>query len=167
MLFSTLLPLFLSTTFPLPSGAATPVPPGLTHLFTANVSIEPAIDIGVGPYGQREAIPIIGGTFSGPRINGTILNLGADWGWTDTHDPSGASTFHPDTRYQLRTSDGANIFIQTEGPAQTDGKIHLREKFETGSAKYYWLNNVVAVGILTAGNGYVVIDTWQINSPAA
>ncbi|KAK6082916.1 hypothetical protein SCUP515_02150 [Seiridium cupressi] len=150
-----LLPTFISAAFCL-SEAATPNPPGFTYLFTANVTLEPAIDMGVGPYGQRVAIPIIGGTFNGPNMNGTILNLGADWGWTDTHNPSGASTFHPDTRYQLRTYDGANIFIQTEGPAQTDGTIHLREKFETGSADYYWMNNIVAVGILKAGSGSVM-----------
>ncbi|KAK9771590.1 hypothetical protein SCAR479_11794 [Seiridium cardinale] len=175
MRLTNLLPTFISTAFRL-SEAATPNPPGFTYLFTANVTLEPAINMGVGPYGQRVAIPIIGGTFTfsplarlsflpsmasrgskaDKNAKGTILNLGADWGWTDTHNPSGVSTFHPDTRYQLRTSDGANIFIQTEGPAQTDGTIHLREKFETGSADYYWMNNIVAVGILKAGSGSVM-----------
>ncbi|ETS74490.1 hypothetical protein PFICI_14356 [Pestalotiopsis fici W106-1] len=141
--------------------AATPAAPGLTYLYTANVTLGTKFSMGVGPYGERVAIPIIGGTFSGPNLNGTILNLGADWGWTDTHNNQ--VTFHPDTRYQLRTSDGANIFIQTEGPKQADGTIHLREKFETGSPDYYWLNNIVAIGILTSGDGYVVIDTWQVS----
>jgi hypothetical protein len=36
--------------------------------------------------------------------------------------------------------------------------------FETGSEKYYWLNNVVAVGVLNAGNGYVAIDGWVMES---
>jgi hypothetical protein len=86
--------------------------------------------------------------------------LGADWGLTDNK-----GTFNADTRYNLQTNDGANIFIQTSGPAQADGKLHLRMIFETGSEKYYWLNNIVAVGVLQPGNGYVVIDGWQINSP--
>lgn len=93
---------------------------------------------------------------------GKVLNLGADWGITD---PKG--TFSADTRYQLETDDGANVFIQTNGPAQADGKLHLRMTFETGNEKYYWLNNIVAVGILQPGNGYVVIDGWQLGSPAA
>lgn len=46
---------------------------------------------------------------------------------------------------------------------QADGTTHLREKFETGSPDYYWLNNIVAIGILTSGDGYVVIDTWQVS----
>lgn len=91
--------------------------------------------------------------------SGKVLNLGADWGLLDRF-----GTFHPDTRYHLQTDDGANIFVRTEGPAQTDGTIHLHVHFETGHEDYYWLNNVVAVGVLRAGTGYVVIDTWQVGS---
>lgn len=91
---------------------------------------------------------------------GKVLDLGADWGLIDKD-----GTFSADTRYHLQTDDGAHIFIRTAGPAQADGKIHLSIKFETGSEKYYWLNNIVAVGVLTAGNGYVAIDGWQLESP--
>lgn len=89
-----------------------------------------------------------------------MLNLGADWGLIDKD-----GTFSADTRYHLQTDDNAHIFIRTAGPAQASGKIHLRMEFETGSSKYYWLNNIVAVGVLTAGNGYVAIDGWQLDSP--
>ena len=74
-------------------------------------------------------------------------------------------TFNPDTRYGLKTDDGANIFIQTSGPSKSDGKIHLRMIFETGAANYTWMNEIVAVGILTTGAGYVAIDAWQLDSP--
>ena len=91
---------------------------------------------------------------------GKVLNLGADWGLTDSR-----GTFFADTRYHLQTDDGAGIFIQTNGPAQSDGRLHLRMTFETGSDKYYWLNNIVGVGILTSGNSYVTIDGWMVGSP--
>jgi hypothetical protein len=65
----------------------------------------------------------------------------------------------------MTTSDGASIFIQTSGPSQSDGKIHLRMIFETGSSTYAWLNEIVAVGILTSGGSGVSIDAWQLNSP--
>jgi hypothetical protein len=93
---------------------------------------------------------------------GKVLDLGADWGLVDKD-----GTFSADTRYQLQTDDGAHIFIRTSGPAQPDGHLHLRMVFETGSQKYYWLNNIVAVGILTTGNGFVSIDGWQLESPKA
>lgn len=94
-------------------------------------------------------------------VPGTISNLGADWGLTD----NSTGIFSADTRYNLVTDDGANIFIQTSGPAQPDGHLHLRQIFETGHPNYYWLNNIVSVGILTSGDGFVVIDAWQLQSP--
>lgn len=94
---------------------------------------------------------------------GNVSNLGADWGISDNN----TGIFSADTRYNLVTDDGANIFIQTSGPKQPDGHLHLREIFETGHPDYYWLNEIVAVGILTSGDGWVSIDSWQLESPAA
>ncbi|KAL2165661.1 hypothetical protein VTG60DRAFT_4065 [Thermothelomyces hinnuleus] len=122
------------------AAADTPAAPGLTYLYSLNCTLGQALPVGAGPHGTRTVIPITGGTFSGPRLSA-------------------------DTRYHLQTDDGAHIFIRTAGPAQEDGKIHLSIKFETGSEKYYWLNNIVAVGVLTTGNGYVAIDGWQLESP--
>lgn len=59
--------------------------------------------------------------------------------WCDTH----AQIFSADTRYNVLTDDGANIFLRTSGPAQKNGDLHLRVVFETGDKQYYWLNNVV------------------------
>ncbi|KAL2071501.1 hypothetical protein VTL71DRAFT_12736 [Oculimacula yallundae] len=140
--------------------ATEPKAPKLTFLYSSNATLGPSIDYGKGPLGTRVAIPIIGGTFSGPKLKGTIINLGADWGLTDSF-----GVFNPDTRYGLKTSDGANIFIQTSGPAKSDG-IHLRLLFETGHANYTWLNHIVAVGLLKAFNGYVLIDVWEMESPS-
>lgn len=140
-----------------------PSPPGLTYLYTLNCTLGDPYQIGWGPRGDRVAIPITGGSFHGPRLSGTVSNLGADWGTTDNR----TGVFSADTRYNLVTDDGANIFIQTSGPAQPDGHLHLREVFETGDPDYYWLNNIVAVGILTSGDGWVSIDSWQLESPVA
>ena len=98
------------------------------------------------------------------------MNLGADWGLADSY-----GTFHADTRYNLITDDGEHIFIQTNGPGQTPDGIsgtlwHLRMSFETGSDKYYWLNNIIAVGLLRPGNkelNWISIDAWYLDGPAA
>ncbi|KAK0724996.1 hypothetical protein B0H67DRAFT_507578, partial [Lasiosphaeris hirsuta] len=134
--------------------------PGLTHLYSLNCTLGTPLQVGPGPHGTRVVLPITGGTFAGPRLSGKVLNLGADWGLVDTN-----GTFSADTRYGLQTTDGAHIFIRTGGPAQADGQLHLRLEFETGSAAYWWLNNIVAVGILTSGAGFVSIDAWQLQSP--
>lgn len=69
------------------------------------------------------------------------MNVGADWGRVDPR----TNIFSADTRYNLRTDDGADIFIRTSGPQVPDGHLHLRLVFETGSPKYYWLNNIVGM----------------------
>ncbi|KAI0021304.1 hypothetical protein F4780DRAFT_738956 [Xylariomycetidae sp. FL0641] len=146
----------------IPAALAAPAAPGLTPLYTMNATLGAPIAVGRGWRGQRTVIPITGGTFGGPRMSGQVLDLGADWG---VQDPDGV--FHPDTRYQLRTDDGADIFIQTTGPGQPGGGSHLHCFYETGHAGYYWLNDIVAVGILSGGDGYVVIDAWQVTAPAS
>lgn len=70
---------------------------------------------------------------------GKILDVGADWGLVDPK----TNIFSADTRYNLRTDDGENIFVQTSGPTAPQGGLHLRLVFETGSRKYYWLNNII------------------------
>jgi hypothetical protein len=49
-----------------------PHAPTLTYLYTLTALLDPSIEIGEGAYGQRVAIPIIGGTFKGPRLNGKL-----------------------------------------------------------------------------------------------
>ncbi|KAH7398583.1 hypothetical protein BKA66DRAFT_566176 [Pyrenochaeta sp. MPI-SDFR-AT-0127] len=141
-----------------------PIPPGLDYLYTAFVDCEPRIFTTQTSKGLRTAIPIIGGNFTGPRVNGKILDLGADWGLSDPQ----TGLFSADTRYNLQTDDGANIYIQTSGSRQPDGKLHLRLIFETGDKKYYWLNFVTAVGLLQRvaeyknGTYTLRIDAWNL-----
>lgn len=141
-----------------------PTAPGLDYLYTAFVDCEPRIFTSQTSKGLRTAIPIIGGNFTGPRVNGKVLDLGADWGLSDPQ----TGLFSADTRYNLQTDDGANIYIQTSGSRHPDGKLHLRLIFETGDKKYYWLNYVTAVGLLQRvaeyenGTYTLRIDAWNV-----
>ena len=121
------------------TNTTTPVAPGLEFLYTAIADCKTEIYNARVPKGIRSPIPIVGGNFTGPRLNGKILNLGADWGLVDPR----TGIFNADTRYQLQTYDGANIFIQTSGSEQPDTSSHLRIIFETGDERYYWMNSVV------------------------
>lgn len=69
MLLPTLL---LTTALPATILAATPVPPTLTHLFSVNLTFSAPITIGSVPYGSRDLLFISGGTFSGPKLSGTL-----------------------------------------------------------------------------------------------
>ncbi|KAL2820240.1 hypothetical protein BDW59DRAFT_164725 [Aspergillus cavernicola] len=145
--------------------AANPQPPELSYLYTAFVHCRGTLMNEDGPRGVRMAIPIVGGNFAGPRLSGEILDVGADWGIVDPK----TGIFSADTRYNLRTHDGADIFVQTSGPASPSGNLHLRLVFETGHSEYYWLNNIVAIGSLTPlefsnGSSVLRIDAWNFAS---
>ncbi|KAF2665202.1 hypothetical protein BT63DRAFT_87420 [Microthyrium microscopicum] len=138
------------------------IPPSVTLLYRADVELGDRFSLGAIPVGQeRVVIPIIGGTFKGPKFSGKILNLGADWRLTDVN-----GIVRPDARYNLLTDDGTYVYIQTEGPTLTDGHSVLRAKFETATnGTYAWLNQVVGVGILTrSGTSRVFIDMWDFRS---
>ncbi|WP_255200094.1 MULTISPECIES: DUF3237 family protein [unclassified Sulfitobacter] len=53
--------------------------PQLEFAFRLEVNLGPIREIGASRAGHRRIVQIIGGTVSGPRASGRILNLGADW----------------------------------------------------------------------------------------
>ena len=82
--------------------------------------------------------------------------MGFDWGIVDTQ-----RAFREDTVYIMTTDDGADIWVRARGV-----RGNVTHFFETGSAKYYWLNDVVAyaTGGRTSNatwNG-VHLDVWQV-----
>lgn len=51
-------------------GHGRPVPPTLTFLFSANLTLGTPIDIGLTPFGEKLIIPVTDGAFSGPKLEG-------------------------------------------------------------------------------------------------
>ena len=86
--------------------SATLPTPSLRHVCDLFVSLDPIREMGAGRAGQRRIIPIVGGTVTGPALNGKILHLGADW---QTIWANGVAEL--DTRYAIETEDGATIDI--------------------------------------------------------
>ncbi|GAA6002563.1 uncharacterized protein JCM10292_007728 [Rhodotorula paludigena] len=120
--------------------------PQLKWLYTAMVDCPADLLPNVtSPAGRRKGIPIVGGNVT--MADGsfwTIRDLGADWG---TVDPR-TGIFTADTRYNAYNDEGDDLYMQTMGPGQAGGGLHLRATLETGSEKYYWLNHVIAFGTL-------------------
>lgn len=140
---------------------ADPAFPPLTYLLTAHVDAGDTITIGPEDGGTRVALPINGGTFSGPRLNGTILATGVDAGLYTSDNK-----FYPDGISVFQTSDGANILWRDRG-YQTSDTIYGSVTFTTGSEKYSWLNTVVAISSATFGAGNsstVAVDMFVVRS---
>ncbi|MEZ5649469.1 MAG: DUF3237 domain-containing protein [Burkholderiaceae bacterium] len=132
--------------------------PRLVLLCEFRVELAEPIELGDGPKGRRRIIPIVGGEVSGERLRGEILNLGADW---QTVMAEGVAEL--DTRYGMRTHDGAIIDIRNfgirHGPPEVLAALARGEpvdpdsyymrtfpRFETGDPRYAWLNRMIAVG---------------------
>ncbi|MCA9187798.1 MAG: DUF3237 domain-containing protein [Pirellulaceae bacterium] len=129
----------------------------LVPLMMARFEIGSPTDVGSGPYGQRLIYPITGGTVDGDRIRGVVTPGGADWVVFDSD-----GTARLDIRVTLQTHDGAIIYFQStgilvinehftaainSGQMSEFGKTHLltQPRFESGDARYRWLNQTVAV----------------------
>ena len=141
-----------------------PTPLRLTHLFTAKVAASSGIPVGVLPEGNRTAYPITGGNFTGPRLNGTIAPVGADFSFI-TSD----GLFSPDGISLLQTNDGANILFRDTG-YQLGKYVYGAPTFKTGAKQYAWLNTAVTVSRALVSTGSsstgVGLEVYQVNDSA-
>ena len=129
----------------------------LQPLFRAEITLARAQELGETPLGRRRIIGITGGRFSGERLSGLVLAGGADW---QVIRADGVADL--DARYTLETTDGALIYVRNKGyrhgPAEVLKKLSSGEnvdpslyymrttpRFETGDARYAWLNRIVCV----------------------
>jgi hypothetical protein len=146
--------------------------PSLERITTVTVRLDPILDLGDTQWGHRRVVPIVGGDFTGDRLTGVVLPGGADW---QVVHADGSITV--DTRYTLRTHDGALIYLRTTGyrtgtpevlarlaageevdPAEYYFRLVCR--FETGARGYAWLNTSVVVASAARRRSEVVYDAY-------
>lgn len=154
--------------------AALPVPE-LVHVCDLFVDLAPIKELGRGRGGHRRIIPIVGGSLTGPLLNGRILSLGADWQtiWEN-------GTAELDTRYAIETQDGAVIEVinygYRHGPPEiladlADGKdvdpnayyMRTHARLETGDPRYEWVNKTLFVGRGQRKAAQVIISLYRID----
>lgn len=136
------------------------------HLCTVEFEVGGGIiGIGASPFGDQRLGYISGGRFFGPRINGIVLPGGGNWSRSGRlGDDASVGTF--DARALWQTDDGDLIYLSYTGrniipddvratfahPAVADADpslyyLRIAPVFETASAKYGWLNGMLAVGV--------------------
>lgn len=146
-----------------------PLPqPGLELACRLSVQLASPLEKGAAPGGQWRIIPIIGGTVDGPKLRGTVLNLGADWQtvW-DSHAEL-------DTRYAMETHDGALIDVRNfgyrHGPPEVLARIaagdavdpseyymRTQARLQSGDPRYQWVNRTIFIG-----TGHRLADAVQL-----
>ena len=93
----------------------------LEHVCDLVVELSPPHEMGAALAGTRRIIPIVGGSASGARINGRILNVGADW---QTVQAGGVAQL--DARYGIETDDGAVIEVVSQGIRHASPEVAAR-----------------------------------------
>ena len=145
---------------------AAPAALATRHLCTVEFEVGGGIiGIGASPFGDHRLGYISGGCFFGPRINGIVLPGGGNWSRSGRlGGDASVGTF--DARAVWQTDDGDLIYLSYTGrniipddvratfahPAVPDADpsryyLRIAPVFETASAKYAWLNGVLAVGV--------------------
>ena len=131
-------------------------------------------ELGNTPKGIRKIVPILGGSFEGPDIRGTIIPGGYDWQLIRSDNVA-----EIEARYVLKTDDNALITIVNtglrHGPKDVMQRIAIGEAvepseyyfrsapvFETGEPRYEWLakNIFIATGIRKPSQ--VLIQVWKV-----
>src|ERR1700747_3034365 len=81
-----------------------------TPFLRIQADLEPILDLGRTPYGERRVIHILGGRFEGPRLQGRIVPGGAA---LQILRADGVADLR--ARYTLETDDGELILVRSDG----------------------------------------------------
>ena len=149
--------------------------PSLSFAMTVRVQVGAPLEFGDVPRGRRRMIPILGGTFEGPEIRGTVLPGGADW---QIVRADGLAEL--DTRYALQTNRGSLVYIQNAGirhaPPDVTARLLAGESvdssqvyfktvptFETSAPELQWLTRAIFIGTGERYPNDVVVHVWQVD----
>ena len=128
------------------------------HLMTLTLDVPTSVDLGQTPRGERKIAHIAGGHFEGERLKGQVQAApGGDWLLLRSD-----GVLSLDVRITLETDDHELIFMSYQGmrhgPAAVIERLNKGERvaseeyyfrmaplFETGSARYGWINRLIAV----------------------
>lgn len=125
-------------------------------LMNLAVDVGELVTMGEAPSGERRVVAILGGSFEGPRLRGTVLP-GADWQLMRRD-----GVLEIDARYALREAGGGIVQVLSQGyrhgPAEVLAALARGEavdparyffrtvmRFETGAPGLAWLNRTIAV----------------------
>ncbi|HEX3688828.1 MAG TPA: DUF3237 domain-containing protein [Solirubrobacteraceae bacterium] len=149
--------------------------PRLTPVYRLRATVGEPLELGDAAAGRRRVVPLTGGSFTGPVLNGTLLpGASADW---QTVLPDGTAL--GDIRYTLQTDAGAVLLVRARsvrhGSAEVLARLGRGEpvdaseytfraavKIQTAAAGLEWLNKGVFVSVGGRQPGGVVYETYLV-----
>jgi hypothetical protein len=153
-----------------------PLPePHLMKIFRLEAILGDALDVGNVAQGRRRIVPLTGGTFAGPELNGTLLpGASADW---QIVLPD--ATVLGDIRYTLRTDRSDVLYVRSQGVRHASAEVLARlgrgeevdaseyvfrtsTQIETAAADLDWLNKGVFISVGGRQPGGVIYDVYLV-----
>ena len=149
--------------------------PSLTRVYRLEATLGEPLKLGDLAQGRRLIVPLTGGTFTGPELNGRLLpGSSADW---QIVLPDGTAL--GDIRYTLQTDDGALLYVQSRGVRHGSAEVLARlgrgedvdpreytfrtsTRIETACARLDWLNRGVFVGVAGRRPGVATYETYLV-----
>ena len=145
----------------------------LEYLFSLSVLVGELKSLGAGPVGERRVVNILGGTFEGPSMKGTVLP-GADWQLLRKD-----GLLDLDARYAIQEENGDLVQVVSQGyrhgPADVMAQLGSGEsvdpskyffrtvmRFETSSPKLAFLNKTIAIATAERKPLGVELKAWAI-----
>ena len=149
--------------------------PRLSQIYRLEAALGQPLDLGEIARGHRRIVPLIGGTFHGPRLSGTLLaGASADW---QIVLPDGTTL--GDIRYTLRTDDGQLLYVQSRGVRHGTAEVLARlgrgeqvdageytfrtsTRIETADPDLEWLNKGIFISVAGRQSAGVVYETYLV-----
>jgi hypothetical protein len=149
--------------------------PSLTLVYRLEAILGEALDLGEVSQGRRRIVPLDGGRFEGPELNGKLVpGVSADW-----QIVLADGTALGDIRYALQTDDGALLYVQSRGVRHGSPEVLERlgrgeevdaseytfrtaTQIETASRELAWLNKGVFISVGGRQAGGVVYETYLV-----
>jgi hypothetical protein len=149
--------------------------PRLTKILRLEANIGEVLNGGNVPQGRRRIVPLIGGTFTGPELNGTLLpGASADW---QIILPDGTAL--GDIRITLQTDRGDVLYVRSRGVRHASAEVLARlgrgeevdaseyvfrtsTQIETAAADLDWLNRGVFISVGGRQPGAVIYEIYLV-----
>jgi Protein of unknown function (DUF3237) len=148
--------------------------PTLTHIADFLVEVGAPIVVGETAQGLRRVVPITGGVIRGARLNGTILNAGAD---SQVIGPDGFTRL--EARYVARLDDGGMVYVEncgvrfgapavmariTRGEPVDPAEVYFRTtpRFETAEPAHLWLTRPLFIATGARYPDRVALSVFEV-----
>ncbi|MFC6083998.1 DUF3237 domain-containing protein [Sphaerisporangium aureirubrum] len=138
--------------------------PALAQVFRLHAVLGAPLDFGELGYGRRLIVPLTGGRFTGPELNGNLMPDGsAEWQSTL---PDGTVLGY--LRYTLRTDGGDLLQVRSRavryGGSADDFLVRATTRLQAAAPHLGWVNRGVFVSVgAHRGVGMMTYETYLVS----